>query len=274
VAIFAADSVSLAPFTLDGIGLRSGRPARVVLRARPGPFALSADGVEVALAEVSVEETDRATVVRAGDVRIATVEHLLAACAALGMYDGVVVAVFGGEVPLVDGASRAFLHALRMLAVPPAPAPLVVLRDETLTHGESRYAFRRSSGTHVGVSLAYDDPRISADASWAGDPDDFSVRIASARTFAFAHEVDALVRAGHASHVDPASVVVFAPDAVLASGEPFASDEPARHKLLDLMGDLFIYGGPPRGSVHVFRPGHRATHAVLREALRRGIVAR
>ena len=265
--------------TLEGVGLRSGRPASVVLRPRPGPFAFRVAEIETLLSVVRVEETDRATLVRAGATSIATVEHVLAALAAFGLHDGLALEVRGGEVPLLDGASGAFVRALERLAVPATPAPLSIVKDATLSSGHSQYTFRRASTTgrdasRVEVTLSFDDPRIAADAFWTGDRADFVRRIAAARTFAFAHEVSALVDAGYASHVDPGSVVVLAPDAVFASGAPFTADEPARHKVLDLMGDLFLYGGPPRGTVHALRPGHRATHTIMREALARGVVAR
>jgi len=274
VSAAASSSSASEGVILEGLGLRSGRPARVVLHARPGPFAFCVDDLVATRDALRAEETDRATVVRlaAGDRSIATVEHLLAACAGLGIHEGLAVKVVGGEVPLLDGASSAFARALASLSLPRAPAPLVVARDAVLTHGESRYTFERGATTRVEVTLSYDDVRIAPDAAWGGDADDFVARIAGARTFAFAHEVAALVAAGQASHVDPSSVVVFAPDAVLSSGAPFTADEPARHKLLDLMGDLFLYGGPPRGRVHAFRPGHRATHAILRDAMALGIV--
>jgi UDP-3-O-[3-hydroxymyristoyl] N-acetylglucosamine deacetylase len=118
------------------------------------------------------------------------------------------------------------------------------------------------------------DPRIAKTARWDGDPRDFRERIAAARTFGFAHEVEALAARGLASHVAPESVVVFAPDAVLFSGRPFTADEPARHKLLDLAGDLFVHGGPPIGRVIAHRPGHAATHAAMRDARSMGIVVR
>jgi UDP-3-O-[3-hydroxymyristoyl] N-acetylglucosamine deacetylase len=259
--------------TLRGIGLRSGRPASVVLHARAGPFAFWARGADVERGALRIEETDRATVVRAGESTFATVEHLLAACAALGLHEGLRVEVDGGEAPLLEGGARGFLVALLALELAPRPPALVVRRDATLAHGESRYTFRCATSTRVDVTLSFDDPRIYPHAAWNGDADDFAVRIAPARTFAFSHELDALVAKGHASHVDPSSVVVLTPDAVLCSGEPFSADEPARHKLLDLMGDLFLYGGPPMGHLHAFRPGHRATHAILRDAFARGVVS-
>lgn len=219
--------------------------------------------------------SERTTTLSVGDETLATVEHLLAACAALGLHEGVSALVMGGELPLLDGASSAFLHALGVLdfSVPPS---LSVTREAVLSSGASRYHFRPASvgGTGVvSVKLEFDDPRIHPEAAWDGTPGDF-VRIGSARTFAFSHEVPDLMRAGSTTHVDPASVIVLTPDEILCQGAPFTPDEPARHKLLDLMGDLFLYGGPPRGEVRAFRPGHRATHDIVRTALALGVLER
>ena len=116
------------------------------------------------------------------------------------------------------------------------------------------------------------DSRLSASASWSGDAIDFAARIAPARTFALARDADELVVAGLARHVDPASVVLVADDAIHSAGMPFAPDEPARHKLLDLMGDLYLRGGPPRGTVRATRPGHAANAEACRIALSNGLL--
>jgi UDP-3-O-[3-hydroxymyristoyl] N-acetylglucosamine deacetylase len=259
--------------TLEGIGLRSGHKASVVLARSPGPFLLGAAGREAPLSLAKVVETTRATTLDVAGETIATVEHLLSACAGLGVHEGLVVTVVGGEVPLLDGASLAFVRALESLGVTRTPAPWVVVREATLTHGESRYTFVPGDGSRVEATLSFDDDRIDPVASWDGSVFDYVSRIATARTFAFEHELSGLIAAGHASHVAPESVVVLSHDRILASGRRFERDEPARHKLLDLIGDLFLYGGPPRGFVHAFRPGHSATHAVMRDAVARGVVA-
>jgi len=85
-------------------------------------------------------------------------------------------------------------------------------------------------------------------------------------------EVEELVRRGLARHVDPASVVVLAPDAVLSAGRAFTPDEPVRHKLLDLLGDLYLHGGPPLGCVRAHRPGHAPNARALRRALAEGVL--
>jgi hypothetical protein len=89
----------------------------------------------------------------------------------------------------------------------------------------------------------------------------------AARAFGFAHEVDALAARGLASHVAQESVVVITTDGVLSAGPRFRPDEPARHELLDLVGDLDVHGGPSVGSVRAVRPGHAATHEAVRRAL-------
>jgi UDP-3-O-acyl-N-acetylglucosamine deacetylase len=143
-----------------------------------------------------------------------------------------------------------------------------------LTVGASTYELARGGGVELEVTIDFDDERLAKRASWAGDPEDFFARIAAARTFGFEHELAHLLARGLASHVTPESVVVIAPSGVLFAGAPFSADEPARHKLLDLIGDLYLYGGPPRGRVAALRPGHAATHAVMRRALAEGLVAR
>jgi UDP-3-O-[3-hydroxymyristoyl] N-acetylglucosamine deacetylase len=143
--------------------------------------------------------------------------------------------------------------------------------------GESRYELARiadDDAVALEVVIDFGDARIAPEARWDGDPEDFRARIATARTFGFEHELGDLLARGLASHVTPESVVVFTKEHVLSSGAPVAADEPARHKLLDLIGDLYLHGGPPRGRLRALRPGHAATHAVMVRALDEGLVVR
>lgn len=263
--------------TLEGRGLHTGRPARLTLRrTERAEVELVAFGRVVALRDLVVVSGDRSTVVasRDGTVRVATVEHVLAAVGGLGIRAGLAIDVEGDEVPLLDGGARGFAAALAALGLPSAPAALVVARAGAIEVGASRYTFVPDDGTRLEAQLELELPNLLRSASWSGDPDDFLARIAPARTFGFEHEVLALVERGLASHVAPESVVVLGPERVLAAGEPFTPDEPARHKLLDLVGDLTLHGGPPRGLVQAFRPGHAATHEAVRRALDVGILAR
>ncbi|MBX3192798.1 MAG: UDP-3-O-acyl-N-acetylglucosamine deacetylase [Labilithrix sp.] len=261
---------------IAGQGLHTGKPSVVRLAKRSGDVALLRDGRAIPLSAMRVVDTTRSTVIAdlEGHVRIGTVEHLFAALAALGLHRGVAIEIDGAEPPLADGGARVFLDAARALDVAPSEASLRVARDGDVSVGESVYAFRAGAGVAVEVAIDFGDARLDRVARWDGDPEDFRVRIATARTFGFEHEVEELLARGLASHVSPESVVVIGRDRVLSSGAPFAADEPARHKLLDLVGDMYVHGGPPRGFVRAIRPGHAATHEAVRRALAEGLLTR
>jgi UDP-3-O-[3-hydroxymyristoyl] N-acetylglucosamine deacetylase len=258
---------------VEGVGLHGGAPARVTLRARPGPVALVVGGVEAPIDQLEVVSTARATTVQARGVavRVGTVEHAFAALAALGVGDGVALAVEGPEMPLLDGGAVAWCGALARLGAPRGGPRLRVARAAVLDVGPSRYELSPADHVDVQVRLEIDDARIATDARWLGDPDDFVARIAPARTFAMAHEIEELLRRGLARHVDPACVVVIAPGAIHHAGRPFEADEPARHKLLDLLGDVYLYGGPALGRIRAVRPGHAANARAFRRAVEEGI---
>jgi UDP-3-O-[3-hydroxymyristoyl] N-acetylglucosamine deacetylase len=266
-----------AEVVLEGVGLHTGRPSRVVLRAEPGPVRLRAGGLAARIDELRVASTARATTVEAhgGRLRVGTVEHAFAALAGLSIHESVAIDVDGPEMPLLDGGASAWCEALRRLQVPPSRPRLRVTRAATFDVGPSRFELTPAGDDDVIEVVArvdFDDARLAPEASWTGDAADFVDRIAPARTFALAREVDELARRGLARHVDPACVVVIGPDAILHAGRPFSPDEPARHKLLDLIGDLYLSGGPPLGGVRALRPGHAVNARALHRAIEEGVL--
>lgn len=263
--------------TVRGIGLHTASASSVTLRAQAGPVRLRCDGVEARLEDLVVASTERSTTVAAANgVRVGTVEHLFAALAGLAVYEGVVVDVDGPELPLLDGGSAAWCAALATLdlARPAQAPPMRVARAGVVAIGSSRHEFAPSAGVRVEVRVELDDERFEPVASWDGDPGDFRERVAPARTFARAIDIEPLMQRGLARHVEPSSVVVLAPGAVHHAGRPFSADEPARHKLLDLMGDLYLHGGPPVGRVYAVRPGHAVNAAAVTRAFAEGILER
>lgn len=266
---------------ITGCGLHTGSASTVRFELHDGPVVVLASGAEIAVSELRVVDTSRSTTVAdaSGRVRITTIEHVLAALGGLGLHGGVAIGIEGPEPPLADGAARLFVDALRALgpALRPSRSPLRVARAGAIEVGASRYELEpgeTEDAVDVEVEVDFDDARIAHHARWGGDPEDFRTRIATARTFGFEHEVADLLARGLASHVTPESVVVFAKERVLFSGPAVAADEPARHKLLDLVGDLFLHGGPPRGRLRAMRPGHAATHEVMLRALAEGLIVR
>lgn len=254
--------------SLEGFGLHRGKPARVDFVQCEGPSTLNG----VPLDQWRPIPSERSTAIQAGAQTVGTVEHLFAAIAAAGAFEGLAIVVDGPEVPLLDGGAAAFLDAIG--PVPSASPRLVVARDFEVVVGDARYVFRRAERVSIEVIVDFGDDRLAPRARWDGDGDDFRARIAVARTFGFEREVEMLLARGLASHVSPESVVVVGDGRVLSAGRPFASDEPARHKLLDLVGDLGVWGGPPVGHAFATRPGHAATHEAVARAMAVGALER
>ena len=261
--------------SVRGRGLFGGRTATVTFRRVEGPIrlaglALEAFAVVPSLRTTTIEQPERGR-------RIGTVEHLLAALGGLGIHSGLSVDVEGDEFPFLDGGAAQWCAAIDELGARPSPPRLLIAREGEVHVGASRYRFVPPGALHtvapsLGVTLDFDHPRLVARAEWFGDAHDFAVRIAPARTFVFAHDIAKLADLGMMAHADPESVVVIDERGVHSAGVAASPDEPVRHKLLDLVGDLFLHGGPPEGRIETFRPGHAATHEAVRRAREMGIV--
>jgi UDP-3-O-acyl-N-acetylglucosamine deacetylase len=201
-----------------------------------------------------------------------TVEHLASALAGAGLYEGLRIEVSGPELPLLDGAAQQYTQAFKSFAIAPSRPLLRVLKPGVVAVGRSVYALEPSEETHVYAELTLEPELDSIDreAAWHGDAEDYAERIASARTFVFERDLETYLALGLNAHVDPNQVLIVG-KTLRGTGTP-ARDEPARHKLLDLIGDLYLHGGPPIGIVRAHAPGHRATHEAMTRALLLGIV--
>jgi UDP-3-O-[3-hydroxymyristoyl] N-acetylglucosamine deacetylase len=245
----------------------------VRLSRATGPLVVAQRGAEAQLDELRPVRTDRGVTVATPDgrVRLDLIEHLLGAVGGLGVSGGLHIAAGGDELPLLDGGALRFAEALAMLELPRGRS-LRVARDAVVEHGRSVYRFAPGSLPSLRVAIEFPPPVGRQHTTWDGDADDFVARVAPARTFGWTRELDALRTAGRAAAIDLASVLVFDERGPIAGCRPAEPDEPARHKLLDLVGDLALYGGPPLGVVDAIAPGHTATHAVAARALSLGIL--
>jgi UDP-3-O-[3-hydroxymyristoyl] N-acetylglucosamine deacetylase len=128
----------------------------------------------------------------------------------------------------------------------------------------------------VDVEVDFRAPKIGKErAHWDGSFQGFLSDIAWARTFGFRREAGELFARDRALGADPIAVMVLDDDGgVEPPGLPARRGEFARHKLLDLIGDLYAFGGPPLGVVRALKPGHRATHQAVARALEQGFLTR
>ena len=265
---------------VEGVGLHTGVGARVRLERRPGPLAIRLyGGLEYALREWAIVGTVRGMTIASsgGTLRVATPDHLFGALAGLGVHRDLCISIDGPEVPLLDGCASAWCEALAAIGFDQTfgghPPTLHVTRNATIETRGSVYVFEPSNeSTRVEVDVTFGDVRVDGLVSWSGSRSDFERRIAPARTFAFARELEAIAMRGLAKHVAPESVVVIDEGRIYSAGRTPDGDEPARHKLLDLLGDLYLYGGPPMGFVRASKPGHGSTHEAMRQAIDEGVV--
>ena len=282
----------VASIRLEGYALHRGVATAVTLARREGPITFEQGGRRCPLARLEVRRSDAGVTLADGQhLEIDLVEHLLAAFGGLGIRRGVTAIVEGAELPILDGGARVFAEALRALSLPVNAhrgPDLVVSKAAVLTSGNSRYAFEIDDGTALSVETIFDHAALGTGrAEWNGSAADFLDVIAPARTFGFRSEARELWARGRAelaarrddvaaSKAFARAVVVFDErGASTVLGQPPPSPgEVTRHKLLDLIGDFALHGGPPRGRVFAQRPGHTSSHGIIREALSLGILSR
>ena len=253
--------------SLSGVGIHSGGHAFVTLAPGvPGcGFVFSHPGRQGFRADASsVVDTRRCTVIAGADVRVSTVEHLLSACAGLGITD-LLVEVDGGELPILDGSASAWLELLTAAGIVGDRAEgLELTRTVEVTgdDGAVAVATPRRGPAVIDVQIDFAHPVVGKQRAHFGPRTDYAAAIAPARTFGFREEVDRLLAAGLAQGASLDNAVV-----VEATGYSVAlrfRNEPARHKLLDLIGDLALAGPLPKASIVAYRPSHRLNNALAR----------
>jgi UDP-3-O-[3-hydroxymyristoyl] N-acetylglucosamine deacetylase/3-hydroxyacyl-[acyl-carrier-protein] dehydratase len=261
--------------TLEGIGLHCGAPASVTFTGADVGSGIrfrrsDVEGEPVIPARLeSVRDTDRGTTLGRGEVRVRTVEHVLAAVAALRI-DNLVISVDGEEVPIRDGSFADFVSALEEAQPVPQDAEASVVRPIAPVRvsgraGES-YTASAGDGLHVSATIDFADPVIGRQsASFSIEPESFRAEIAEARTFGFKRDADALRARGLALGASLENTIVLDEGGVMNGALRF-EDEFVRHKIGDLVGDLALLGARLDAHIVAERPSH-AGNVALVEAL-------
>ena len=261
-----------APVECSGVGLHSGGLSRVRLEPSEEPGFrvgwLDAPQQPLQLLQPSqVCETQLCTALKLDQRRLATVEHLLAALAGVGL-TAVTLLVEGDEIPLLDGSAQPWVEAiaeagLQGLGSRPVPEPLS--RPITLQHGQSFVTALPSDRLRLAAAIEFPQAAIGRQFfSLELTPEAFVRDIAPARTFGFREQVEQLRAAGLIQGGALDNALVCDGDHWLNPPLRFA-DEPVRHKLLDLLGDLAL-AGLPQAQVFAFRGSH-GLHTALAAAL-------
>ena len=264
-----------APVKTVGIGLHTG--SKVTLKLIPAPINTGIIFHRVDLPNApgikadahAVTDTRLATVLQNGDTRISTVEHLLSGCAGLGI-DNLIIELDCEEVPIMDGSAASFLFLIESagLQEQDAPRQFIVIKKLVEIRDSGKLArLEPFDGFKLDFTIDFKHPAVDktgqryvidfADSTYARE-------IGRARTFGFAHEVEALREMGLARGGSLDNAIVLDEHRILNNEELRYDDEFVRHKILDAIGDLYLAGHPIVGAYVAEKSGHALNNALLR----------
>ncbi|MGO4395583.1 UDP-3-O-acyl-N-acetylglucosamine deacetylase [Variovorax sp. M-6] len=265
-----------------GVGLHSGQRVELTLRPAPVDHGIVfrrvdlPEPVEIAMTAESVTDTRLASTVSAGGAKVQTVEHLMSACAGLGI-DNLLIDITADEVPILDGSASSFVFLLQSAGIQLQAAPrrfIRVIKPVEVREGEGADAKWARLEPYHGFKLSFEidfDHRVVNSTGQRVEFDlgsgSYSRDIARARTFGFTKELEYMLSKGLARGGGLDNAIVMDDTKVLNAGGLRYDDEFVKHKILDAMGDLYVIGRPLLAAYSAFRSGHALNNKLLRELL-------
>jgi len=269
---------TIAPAIIAGVGVHTGD--RVRLAVRPAP-----EGAGIVFVRTDITDRDNRIPVsgeavvdarlntmieNTAGVRLSTIEHLMAAFAALGI-SNVVVEVDGPELPILDGSALQFVQLLDRAGIRRQSAPLraiEILEPIRVQQGDKSAALLPCDRYEMRFEIDFPTVVIGHQVvDFVVDEATFRSDIMAARTFGFAHEVEALRQAGLARGGSLENAVVIDGDQILNPGGLRMEREFVKHKALDAIGDLYVLGAPLLGRYEGVKAGHAINNLLVRELL-------
>ena len=258
-----------------GIGLHSGAP--VHLRILPAPSGSGIAFRRTDLDDFEVEATGRniarvsyATSLMKKGVLISTTEHLLSAFIGTGI-DNAIVELDNLELPILDGSARPFVEMIQRAGIRKQRRPrtyMRIRREIELREGKKFIAVYPADSYSVSYTIDFPHPLIGKETFRVDLSDGNYLReIASARTFGFLHEADAMRQQGLIRGASIENAIVLTPDRLMNPPLRYP-DEFVRHKVLDLIGDLALVGKQILGNIVADRAGHAMHTALVSRLLR------
>ena len=267
-----------------GVGLHSGQ--RVELTLRPAPVNTGIvfrrvdlpEPVDIAVAAESVTDTRLASTIARGNAKVHTIEHLMSACAGLGL-DNLFVDITAEEVPILDGSASSFVFLLQSAGIVEQAAPkrfIRVLQPVEVREGEGKSLKWARLAPYHGYRLSFEIDFRHPAVDSTGQQVVFDMSegvyardIARARTFGFTRDVEMMRANGLALGGGLDNAIVMDDYKVLNADGLRYDDEFVKHKILDAMGDLYIVGKPLLAAYSAFRSGHALNNQLLRALLAR-----
>lgn len=264
------------------MGLHSGQ--RVELTLRPAPVNHGIvfrrvdlpEPVEIPMTAEAVTDTRLASTVSSGGAKVQTVEHLMSACAGLGI-DNLLIDITADEVPILDGSASSFVFLLQSAGIELQAAPrrfIRVTRPVEVREGSGADEKWARLEPYHGFKLSFEidfDHRVVNSTGQRVEFDlgsgSYSRDIARARTFGFTKELEYMLSKGLARGGGLDNAIVMDDTKVLNAGGLRYDDEFVKHKILDAMGDMYMIGRPLLAAYSAFRSGHDLNNKLARALL-------
>lgn len=279
------------PVTIHGAGLHTGKNVTLTFKPAPSDHGIKFCRVDLenkpiidAVADYVVD-TSRGTTIEHNGVRLVTIEHVLASIAGLGI-DNILVETDNEEMPIMDGSARFFVEALLATGIKQLDTDRQYFEvRNTLTLSDpkrkSEMVLVPDDNYRLSVMIDFETRILGTQYASIADIDDFRAEISDCRTFVFLHELEFLINNNLVKGGDVSNAIVFVDrllseeeldnlarhfnkpkitvlkEGILNNLELRFHNEPARHKLLDVIGDLALIGAPIKGHVIATRPGHQ-----------------
>jgi UDP-3-O-[3-hydroxymyristoyl] N-acetylglucosamine deacetylase len=265
-----------------GVGLHSGQRVEVTLRpAKPDTGIVFRridllEPISIQTSAISVTDTRLASTISSMDVKVQTVEHLMSACAGLGI-DNLLVDINGEEVPILDGSSSSFVFLLQSAGIEKQKALkkfIRVLQPVVISEGEGESLKWAKFEPYNGYKLNFQIDFAHVAVNATGQEYEFDLvqnsyarDISRARTFCFTKDVEMMRANGLALGGGLDNAIVIDDFKVINADGLRYGDEFVKHKILDAMGDLHLIGHPLLASYKAFRSGHALNNKLLRKLL-------
>jgi len=258
----------------SGAGVHSGKTVKLVIRpagAGAGVTFIRSDlgGARIPASALIAATPGMGTNLNGeGGASVATVEHFLAACAGAGV-DNLVADLDGPELPILDGSSKNFVELIDEAGLAAQPTPrkrLKILKAVEVRDGVKFARLSPHDGFAARITIDFSAKAIGRQTlGFTMAPGAFAREIAWARTFGFRKDAEAAYAAGKALGASLDNTIVVDGDTIQNPDGLRSPDEFVRHKMLDVIGDMFLAGGPIDGLYEAEQPGHALNNRLLRE---------
>ena len=291
----------VSPVSVSGRGLHTAQQVTVTFVPAPADFGIQFERIDlpghpiVKASPYAVFDTSRGTSIREGEAQVHTIEHLMAVLAGLGI-DNVLVRTVGPETPILDGSSRIYVEMLKEVGIKTLNAPkrIGIVKEEisfSVPEKQIELTIKPAERFKMTVNVDYGTKVLAEQQAVLDSIETFVPDVYNCRTFVFLDELQFLIQNNLARGGDLDNAIVFVdkvpdnkvlnalgdffhkkditvtPDHILNNTHLRHPNEPARHKLLDLIGDLYLLGVPLRAEIVANRPGHFANTAFAKKIL-------